>query len=515
MFFNTKNFPQSNNDPFDIVKNKNSFRVFVLGGSTTAGFPFSPNGTFTRYIRDRLELNFPDKIIEVINLGISAINTYTILDLLPGVIEQKPDLIIIYAGHNEYYGALGVASTESIGSSSIFIKLYLYLTKYKTFQLIKDAAGKVTKLFSSENNNTSGTTLMAKMASEKTIKFESELYNAGAEQFRNNLNDILSEVTENKIPIIIGSLVSNLKDQKPFISTEFNGISAEEAYQQGLSTIQNKDFNKADSLFKIAKDLDGLRFRAPEEFNKIIFEESKNYNANVIDIASKFNSVCPNNIVGSNLMVDHLHPTLEGYLLMGKWFFDEMTTLNLLPGKLSNQYSFDQQDSIVKSNFAFTRLDSVTSNFRILNLLNDFPFVKIKNRNAIQQIIKKDKIDSLGYKIAIENFDWKNAHQKAAEWYLKNKDYKNFAKEIKVIISQQPFNLGYYNYAAEELIKNQQYDLAMNFLKMKFKIEPDNFSSKWLGNIYLFKKEHLEAIKYLNESLRFEKMTLRFFIILQ
>jgi len=60
-FFNTEDLPQSNNDAFDIVKRENAFRVFVMGESSAQGFPFSPNGTFSRYIRDRLELIYPDK----------------------------------------------------------------------------------------------------------------------------------------------------------------------------------------------------------------------------------------------------------------------------------------------------------------------------------------------------------------------------------------------------------------------------------------------------------------------
>ncbi len=277
-FTNTKNYPHSNNDPFDVVKKKNSFRVFVLGGSTTAGFPYSPNGSFTRYIKDRLELNYPDKTVEVVNLGITAVNTYTVLDLLPGVIEKEPDLIILYTGHNEYYGALGVGSTESIGRSSLLIRLYLSLNKFKTFQFVKDVIAKSIKLVSADKKNASGTTLMARMASEKTIEYKSDLYEAGIEQFRNNLNDILLLTNKNNIPVIIGTLVSNIKDQKPFISTTFDGSSANNYYELGLKKIKENNYKVADSLMKYAKELDGLRFRAPEEFNKIIIQTSKKFN---------------------------------------------------------------------------------------------------------------------------------------------------------------------------------------------------------------------------------------------
>ena len=47
------------------------------------------------------------------------------------VIEHNPDLLLIYAGHNEYYGALGVGSTESIGNARWLVKTYLNLCDFK------------------------------------------------------------------------------------------------------------------------------------------------------------------------------------------------------------------------------------------------------------------------------------------------------------------------------------------------------------------------------------------------
>lgn len=110
-FSGLKNAPSVVPDAFDNVKKENAFRIFVLGESSTAGWPYIPNASFPREIKRRLELLYPDNVIEVINCGVSAINTYTIRDIVPGIIKEKPDLILIYTGHNEYYGALGAASS--------------------------------------------------------------------------------------------------------------------------------------------------------------------------------------------------------------------------------------------------------------------------------------------------------------------------------------------------------------------------------------------------------------------
>mgnify|MGYP000915160728 CR=1 FL=1 len=58
--------------------------------------------------------------------------------MMPGIIEQNPDMILIYAGHNEYYGALGAGSLESLGNSRWLVNQMLAANKYKTVQLLRN-----------------------------------------------------------------------------------------------------------------------------------------------------------------------------------------------------------------------------------------------------------------------------------------------------------------------------------------------------------------------------------------
>ena len=130
--------PRPTSDGFLQEKPKEGYRVFALGGSTTAGWPYPNNVMFTRLLQRRLARTFPDKRIEVVNLGMAAVNSYTQLDSIDEVLEQKPDAILIYAGHNEYYGALGAASTVSLGKSTSLVRLYLWLQRFKAFLLLRD-----------------------------------------------------------------------------------------------------------------------------------------------------------------------------------------------------------------------------------------------------------------------------------------------------------------------------------------------------------------------------------------
>ena len=59
-FYTVENVPLSNQEVFDAEKKPNAYRIFVLGESSAAGYPFSPLGSFSRYIRDRLKILNPN-----------------------------------------------------------------------------------------------------------------------------------------------------------------------------------------------------------------------------------------------------------------------------------------------------------------------------------------------------------------------------------------------------------------------------------------------------------------------
>jgi lysophospholipase L1-like esterase len=492
-YFTSGNFtPTTSEDCFDMDKKANSFRVFVLGESSAEGFPFSPMGSFSRYIRRRLELVYPKSQIEVINLGMTAINSYTLLDLLPGVLDQKPDLILIYTGHNEFYGALGVGSVQSVGSSQTLIELTLYLNKFKITQFVRNSIHWISSLFSSENKKLSGT-LMSRIAKDKYILLNSEEFNAGLNQFKENFTDILRMIKDKRVPIILGKLVSNLKDQKPFISVNTPGYkNADQVFEEASNELKNNKYTKADSLFRLAKDLDALRFRAPEKINKIIDELGKEFHAKTVPIDSLFDSASPGGIVGDNLIVDHLHPNVKGYQLIGEAFYNSMEKLGYLPKLEKAKISFGEQDSLTRANFVFTKLDSVIGNYNIILLKYNWPYVKkssimseFQPKDFIALLHPKDLIDSIAMN-RIEGLSWVDAHLLAAKTYLIRDDIENYLKHMNVLIYQYPI-LGNFN-------------SVLTYFYHKNKIDLSDYTAKRVGIIALYRGLFDDAIKYLTES---------------
>ncbi len=504
-FKNIKSPPSSIQDVFDVEKKKGSFRVFVMGGSSAAGYPYMPLGAFSRYLQQRLQLVYPQTKIEVVNVAITAVNTYTIRDLLPYVIEQKPDAILLYAGHNEFYGALGVGSMESLGRSRKIVNLLLYLNKFKTFQLLSDLITKIKKAFAPKGKVSHGT-LMSLMAKNKYIGFNSEVFREGVEQFKGNLRDIILTCKNNGIPLVIGSLVSNYKGIEPFVSKKFKRYpAAKEIYKKAKMAELQKSFISADSLYRFAKDLDMLRFRAPEVFNKIIFSLAGKFHVPIVNIDSVFSANSPNGIVGNNLMTDHLHPTLGGYFLMGAAFADELARLKIAPRGVRVNYPLKVRDKLTRLNFKFSKLDSVIAEYRIKILKNDFPYKKPSESIPLNKLLKpKSFVDSLAFVFLEDKISWEKAHRLLAKRYLERKDYENFLKQMDILISQYPVITSYYQTVVKALLDLKQFDRSYKYFKEYYEIQPNAFNTKWMGIIALSHKNLKEAIEKLTESLKYK-----------
>lgn len=504
-FFNIKQAPSVLPDGFDKIKKDNAFRVFVLGGSSAAGWPYVPNASFSRHLKRRLELLYPENTIEVINCGISAVNTYTIRDFIPGVIEQKPDLVLIYAGHNEYYGALGAGSSVFLADSRFLVNTFIWLQDFKTTQLIQDFISRIQNLFIDEQvsfeHKTDGT-LMSQMIGESLIALDSDVYWSGINQFEGNLKDILGMLSKKNIPVIIGTVTMNLLDQKPFVSVESENFpAAEEVYTDARRQLELGNVEEAQNLFFLAKELDALRFRAPEKINEVIKNTASSFNIPVIDVDSLFKINSPYNIVGYNLTVDHLHPNLAGYKMIADAYFREMDRVNILPSGLRKVVENETADSILTVNFPFTRLDSTLAEFSIIILTGSYPFVPKGTPNyKMLNYQMKDIVDTIAAAIINKEMKWETGHATLAEYYFNNGDHSGFMREMDAIIAERPYFDVPYENVIVKLIDKELLNESLPYLLKLHSFRPDYFTYKWLGQVYLRLNNAQKALPYLIEA---------------
>jgi tetratricopeptide (TPR) repeat protein len=502
-FYSTKNAPFSVESFIYKEKKGNSFRVFVLGASSGAGYPYLSSASFSKYIRKKLEILYPSIKVEVSNFSMAAINSYAVRDFLPELLQKQPDLILIYLGHNEYYGALGVGSMESFGSSRLIVNTTLWLNKFKTVELLRNVISSITAIFSSDESITGGT-LMAQMSKDKLIEYNSEVYRDGIEQFKGNLRDILSMCKDAEVPVIASTLASNLKDQYPFVSSASSDYPAAKIiFEDAQKKLNAGIIDSAKHLFVFAKELDALRFRAPEEINKTIVKMCTEFGYPVVKSDSLLNASSKNGIIGSELMTDHLHPNVEGYQLIGKLFFASMKKNNLLPALEEPDIDEKLTDSLVFAYYNFTKLDSTIADFRIKILKNDWPYIDPANKLPRKLLINLDNlIDSLSLQVVDGILSREQARLKAAEHYKSQNNHESYSTEMAALVEEFPFLTKYYNLTATELIKAGKFSRAYYFLKRSFDNNPDAFNTKWLGIIDLSQGFVDESILYLEQSIR-------------
>jgi hypothetical protein len=216
-FSDTANATIGNRELFRQQKGANTFRVFVLGESTTIGYPYMHNGSFHRWLQYRLLHTFPNKNFEIINLLLTAVNSYTVLDFGRQLVDYAPDAVLVYTGHNEYYGALGVGSTSRIGHHSALVKAWLALQDFRLVQGLNHLLATLRQGLAG-NPVDVRESLMKRMAADQHIPYGSERYARGIRQFEANLNALCRQLSEKQIPVFLSTLVSNEKDLPPFIS---------------------------------------------------------------------------------------------------------------------------------------------------------------------------------------------------------------------------------------------------------------------------------------------------------
>ncbi len=498
--------PLPRKDLFLKEKPANGYRIFVLGGSTTAGYPYGNNGMFTRILHRRLSDTFPDRHIEVINTAMSAVNTYTLWDYMDEILAQKPDALLIYAGHNEFYGALGVASVESLGKYPGIVKTYLKLQRYKIFVLLRDIIGNIKKWlgtgFAPEQGTNPTATMMERIVREQTIPFGSSLYEAGKKQFRQNLRDIIKKAREAGLPVVVSELVSNIRDQQPFISVEADTFPpAREIFHAARTLEKSGQYQAARKAYYRAKDLDALRFRATEEFNAIIHEVAAAFDIPVVPMTSRFEAASPHGLIGNNLMHEHLHPKIDGYFLMADAFYNTMRQASLISPHWEPRYI--KPAAYYRENWGFTELDSVYAALSILQLKGGWPFKNNHGQNlALYHYKPKTKVDSVALDILkTGRITLEKGHMELANYYGRRGEPERAFAEYKALIYTVPTEDLFYENAAKALIEMQQYERALPILNEAIKYNENNFfAHKWIGQILLIQGQYEQGIPYLEKA---------------
>jgi tetratricopeptide (TPR) repeat protein/lysophospholipase L1-like esterase len=497
-YFSGKRFiPTPSNDTFLKQKPAHCKRIFVLGGSTAAGYPYERNLRFSRILESSLQTSYTDDLIEVVNLSMSAINSYTLLDFMDELLAQQPDAILIYAGHNEYYGALGVSSRESFGRRRGWVLTALKLRKLRFFLAIRDLTALVRHAGS--GLPPADATLMERIVGDQQIPMDGPLYRAGLEQFEKNLRAILEKAKRRQVPVILSELVSNVRDMPPFISLP-GPESADQVFQQARQSEVQGDVECAKLLYLRAKDLDALRFRAPEAFNVVIHQLAQEFRLPVVPMVSRFEAASLNGLIGDQLMVDHLHPNIDGYFIMADAFEKALLQTRIFSSEGSA--AEHQPPSLDKHSWGYTPLDSLFGALSIHVLKAGWPFTQNSSSlHALDSFVPQNIVEEEALKaVKYDNYPLKTAHETLAAHYEQTGELNKALAEYRALIAFKPLSLVPYLKAAELLNRRQEFEQVPALLLPVLHFENAGYAQILLGQAYFGLRQYDQAIDHFKQA---------------
>lgn len=433
---------------FKQKKEHDTLRIVLMGGSSAAGFPYGRFGSPAGMLHQRVKSAFAHRDIEIISVAMASINSYALLDFVDEVIEIEPDAVLIYAGHNEYLGVMGVGSVYASTGGHASNLIYLKVKDLRLFQLVQRVYYAFFDSALALDHSDGSRTVMASVAKEKEIAFESELFLKGREQFTQNMNMITSAFVDAGINTYVSTIASNEKDFAPFSSSDSAQVdallqrsapasnrriiqqgsqlldaqhqSATLAYTVAQAMREEGDIRALD-YFTMANDYDLLRFRAPSSFNSVINNRLVNTNlmntklankpANendnqvtgrarviVVDSEQALRDDSEDGIIGAKHMLEHLHPTPRGYFIIADAYFRSlMANGTLLPdNKYSESFNALQTRENAWKQMPLTVVDTLVGAHKIQTLISDYPFTKTKqlvakpaSRTAIEKMAER------------------------------------------------------------------------------------------------------------------------------
>ncbi len=468
--------PATSTDLFSVPKPPGTRRIFCLGGSTTVGYPYGYIGAFPTFLRERLQCLFPGKKIEVINLGMTATNSFTVSDLIGELEPAQPDLIVVYDGHNEFYGALGVASRESFARSRWITLLYLRLIHLKTVLLLRDVFQEIAAMLRPGTPPSSGGTMMEQLARGQLVPYGGPLYLRGLEIFKENLAAITASARRMHVPIILASQVSNLRDLPPFASAPLPSAAVVDAAEElrlvesakgdmgkglwndalaQLRRAASLDSGRADLFFDVgrceaelhrypaaesalvkARDLDELRFRTSSDFNRAIARAADGAGVYFADMERAFRAASPDSLIGNSLILEHLHPNLRGSFLLARAYARVMQENGLVFSQEEWRSRDTVSDETIWNLRAATPVDSMIAARKTEILTSGWPF-----KNAYPTVPAVNPQDTLGQIVErVTRGFWSSsqAHEAAARYFEARKEYSRAGREMRAVALMAP-----------------------------------------------------------------------------
>jgi lysophospholipase L1-like esterase len=321
-----------------------------------------------------------------------------------------------------------------------------------------------------------GESLMARVAGERSIALQSDLYRRGVRQFESNLQRILAKYRRAGVPVLVGTLASNERDQPPLailagVESDAAG-AARTAYHAAQDADEAGNHPAAREGYAWARDLDPLRFRAPADFNSIVAEAAEAQGARVVDVHGAFVAASPNGLVGESLLLEHVHPNLDGYFLLADAFFSALIASGL-PGEPEVILTTAE----ARRAMPVSDIDRFLGDYKVLRIKAGWPFND--GRNPVTLPAPTSEAERLAQELYHERISWPEAHDRLRRHYQAQGDRAGYAHVTAILADAFPFTGLLQFETAAVLIELGRPRDAVRYSRRGTELEPRNVD-QWL-----------------------------------
>jgi tetratricopeptide (TPR) repeat protein len=351
--------------PFPLERPKDGLRVFVLGGSAAAGWPYHMGDTnLSALLQRKLRLLYPGRSIEVINVAAGTYASHRVKLILEEVLQYNPDFLFLYNGNNEFLENLVYRprNPPTPWHHSAAIRL--------TYRLAVPLPRVDVKNFdlSAQVPNT----LSFAFAKTSLYREDPRQFQMLLDHYRFNIEEMISASGSAKIPLFLLTCPVNLKDWVPNVSRHRKDLTSVEKnrwtdhFRDGYLAVERGDFaaaitplraaitlddEYAETHFRLAQALlatgqrgeskaeyllalqrDAFPFRELPEFQNVLRDVATKRGAPLVDIVAPLEAVAGDGIIGLDVLTDYVHLTEQSQEIVAHEMLRALLKQGLLLG---------------------------------------------------------------------------------------------------------------------------------------------------------------------------------------
>lgn len=436
---------------FQAVKSKDTYRVFCIGSSASMGWPHPPQYSYPGLLAEKLRRLYPGKRIEVLNVGGNTYASYRSKIVFDEVIGYQPNLIIVYMGNNEFLEDF-VYNPETAVPLDAKLRApwsHFALARVLYASLAPRAARPVidVKEYGWRDLFSNRLSLAFGLAAKR--RRDPEQFRIVREHYRYNVEQMAEESRRRGVGFLLMTVPVNLKDWSPNASIHRDGLTGEQSatwrehFQAGFRAVEagkweqaeaemrealRIDDEYADAYFYLGRALerqerlpeakaaywkalnhDAYPFRCP--FNEDLREIAARRRLALVDTLAALERVAAHGILGFDLLVDYVHPTVAGNEIIAQEALVAMERAGLLPGspvvppaqaRLAIPPDVEDDLTTLRSLYGqffvmrqYTKLSEIAGRLRVAmdkQLSGDEPRIQRTRRELLERLDAVDKV---------------------------------------------------------------------------------------------------------------------------